>query len=188
MPTCSLHADIHHGLLLHADITPPVCYRVLREQHKLVTTHCHSSWRTWSSTQRAGNQASITASQAVQASLTHKSWSSWALSLRRDQPESLSPSLACAHTHTPSRLGPALNWHTPAPPAPDRLQAAMLHSPCYMTHRTAFHTGRKQAVFRGLKRKEFVSFKDKHNASTHTKHYQQSQITLQAFTPGFWLM
>lgn len=65
MPTCSLHADIHHGLLLHAYITPPVRYRALREQYKLVTTHCHSSWRTWSSTQRAGDQASITVSHAV---------------------------------------------------------------------------------------------------------------------------
>lgn len=65
-PTCSLHADKHHGLLLHAYITPPARYRALREeQYKLVTTHCHPSWRTWSSSQRAGNQASIIVSHAV---------------------------------------------------------------------------------------------------------------------------
>lgn len=84
---------------------------------------------------------------AVQASLTHKSWNSSALSLRRDQPESLS--------HSASGLGapgtePAC---ARSPSCGERLQAAMLHSPCYITHGSAFHTARKQGVFRGLKRK-----------------------------------
>lgn len=155
MPTCSLHADIHHGLLLHADITPPVRYRVLREQYKLVTTHCHSSWRTWSSTQRAGDQASITASQAVQASLTHKSWSSWALSLRRDQPESLSHSLACAHTHTPSRLGPGTELaHTRSPSSreaagSDAARPVLHDTPHCFSHRektSSFPRAKKERV------------------------------------------
>lgn len=51
-----------HILLLDVSIKLRAHWALKKEQWKLATVHCHSSWRTYSSTPRAGDQAAITKS------------------------------------------------------------------------------------------------------------------------------
>lgn len=107
----SLQSYIHHVLLLDAYITPPAHYGALTEkQCKLVTTYCHSRWRTDSNTQRAGDQAAIMMFRkqchSDNASLTHKSRNFSTLSLLPHQ-AGLQPSFPF-HTHTQKCEGPSV--------------------------------------------------------------------------------
>lgn len=101
MPTCSFHADIHLGLLLHAYITPPACYRAPREeQYKLVTTHCHSSWslEQYSESWRPRIHNSLT--RSATAALLINPGTPQLSPLSSDQAEFLSSSLAWAHARS----------------------------------------------------------------------------------------
>lgn len=164
MLTCSLHADIHHGLLFTciyytSSLLQGPQRRTVQVSHYSLSFQL-KNLEQYSESWRPSIHNSLTCSvTAVQASLTHKSWNSSALSLMSNQPESLSSTLACAHSRIRLRSPSTELVCTHSPSFRERLWGVMLHSSWYMTHGTDFHTQRKQGVIRGLKRKQFVSLK-----------------------------